>query len=216
LAVMYYFRADLLPYLSSSGWKSPERRKIAFMVIIGSIPTAIIGLTFKKQFEALFASPVAVCIALFVTGILLLTCEKLKQTGNPQSIETAPWWKAVVVGFVQGLAVTPGISRSGSTIATSLMLGIKGEDAAKLSFLLMIPAVGGATLLKVKELVEAGMPDSLYLAGLVAGTLVSVITGFLALKLLVYMIKKQKLSYFAYYLFTVSIISLALIQFAGK
>ncbi|HAE37223.1 MAG TPA: hypothetical protein DCG57_01140 [Candidatus Riflebacteria bacterium] len=216
LAVIYYFRADLLPYLTPSGWRDAARRKIATLVVIGSIPTAIIGLTFKKQFEAMFGNPTAVCIALFVTGILLLTCEKLKKSDNQQSIESAPLWKALTVGFVQGLAITPGISRSGSTIAASLLLGIKGEDAAKLSFLLMIPAVSGATLLEVKKLAEAGLPASINYGALTAGTLVATATGFLALNLLVYMIKKQKLSYFAYYLFTVSVISMVLIQFAGK
>ncbi|OGK11011.1 MAG: hypothetical protein A2W80_00955 [Candidatus Riflebacteria bacterium GWC2_50_8] len=216
LAVIYYFRADLIPYFTVAGWRNPDRRKIATLVIIGSIPTAVIGLTFKKQFESLFGNPSAVCVALFITGLLLLICEKFKQQENLQNIEEAPLWKAVVVGFIQGLAITPGISRSGSTIATSLILGIKGEEAARLSFLLMIPAVSGATLLEIKKLAEAGLPPTIDPMALAAGTLAAVITGFLALKLLVYMIKKQKLSYFAYYLFTVSAISLALIQFAGK
>lgn len=216
LAVVYYFRSDLLPYATVAGWKDQARRRIAMLVVVGSIPTAIIGLGFKKQFEALFANPTAVCIALFATGVLLLVSEKLKQKENRQSLESIPVWKSLAVGFVQGIAITPGISRSGSTIATSLLLGIKSEDAAKFSFLLMIPAVGGATLLKGKELIETGCPEAISISGLVVGTLVSIITGFLALKLLVYMIKKQKLSYFAYYLFCISTISLALIQFAGK
>lgn len=216
LAVIYYFRADLLPYLTPAGWQDTGRRRIALLVIAGSVPTAIIGLVFKKQFEALFASPLAVSIALFITAVLLLTCEKLKQTENQQTLETLPWWKSIVVGLIQGLAVTPGISRSGSTIATGLLLGIKGEDATRFSFLLMIPAVGGATLLKVKDLVESGLPESIQAGGLALGTLIATITGFLALKLLVYMVKQQKLSYFAYYLFCVSTISMILIQFAGK
>ncbi|KAF1083402.1 MAG: Undecaprenyl-diphosphatase [Candidatus Rifleibacterium amylolyticum] len=216
LAVLYYFRADILPYFTPSGWKNPDRRKIAMLVVAGSVPTALIGLGFKKHFESLFANPSAVCIALFITGLLLLICEKLKKQDNQQNLESISWWKAVSIGLVQGLAVTPGISRSGSTIATGLLLGIKGEDATRFSFLLMIPAVGGATLLKVKDLFETGLPESIEPAGLAAGTLVSVITGFLALKLLVYMVKQQKLSYFAYYLFCVSTISLILIQFAGK
>ncbi len=216
LAVIYYFRADLLPYLTPAGWQDTGRRRIALLVIAGSVPTAIIGLVFKKQFEALFASPLAVSIALFITAVLLLTCEKLKQTESQQTLEKLPWWKSIVVGLIQGLAVTPGISRSGSTIATGLLLGLKGEDATRFSFLLMIPAVGGATLLKVKDLVESGLPESIQAGGLALGTLIATITGFLALKLLVYMVKQQKLSYFAYYLFCVSTISMILIQFAGK
>ena len=216
LAVIFYFRADILPYFTVSGWKDPDRRKVALLVIIGSVPTAIIGLKFKDHFKALFANPVAVCFALFTTGLLLLLCEKLKRKTDLVALEATPWWKAVIVGIMQGLAITPGISRSGSTIATSLMLGIKSEDSAKFSFFLMIPAVGGATLLEAKDVIEQGLPESIAIGGLAVGTLVATITGFLALKLLVYMIKQQKLSYFSYYLFTVSIISLVLIQFAGK
>ncbi|MBU1109188.1 MAG: undecaprenyl-diphosphate phosphatase [Candidatus Riflebacteria bacterium] len=216
LAVIFYFRADIIPYFTISGWKDPDKRRVALLVILGSIPTAIIGLKFKDHFKALFAHPTAICFALFATGILLLLCEKFKHKAEMRPLEAAPWWKVVLVGIVQGLAITPGISRSGSTIATSLLLGIKGEDAAKLSFFLMIPAVSGATLLEVKDVIKLGLPASINLGGLAVGTLVSIITGFLALKLLVFMIKQQKLSYFAYYLFTVSTISLVLIQFAGK
>ncbi len=124
--------------------------------------------------------------------------------------------RAIIVGIAQGIAITPGISRSGSTIATGLILGLKGEDAARLSFLLMIPAVGGATLLEVKDLFETGLPTGTDMAGLFAGAVAATITGFLALKFLVYIIKEQKLSYFAYYLFLVSIASFTFIQFAGK
>jgi undecaprenyl-diphosphatase len=216
LAVIYYFRSDLLPYFTPAGWKDAGRRRIAMLVIFGSVPTAAIGVGFKKQFEALFANPTAVCLALFATALLLLICEKLKQKENQQNIESMPWWKSLAIGIMQGLAVTPGVSRSGSTIATGLLLGLKGEDATKFSFLLMIPAVGGATLLKVKDLIKTGLPASINPVGLTVGTLVSVITGFLALKLLVYMVKQQKLSYFAYYLFCVSTISLVMIQFAGQ
>lgn len=216
LAVVYYFRADLMPYLTPAGWRDQARRRIALLIITGSLPTAIIGLAFKDRFEALFAYPMIVSIALFVTALLLLVSEKLKTGNEPGTLESAPYWKALVVGIIQGLAITPGISRSGSTIATGLILGIKGEDSTRLSFLLMIPAVGGATLLKAKDLIESGFPQSIDPFGLLIGTLVSVITGFLALKLLVYLVKQQKLSYFAYYLFCISIVSMLMLQFAGK
>ncbi len=216
LAVIFFFRADLLPYFTPAGWKDPVRRRIALLIIAGSIPTAMIGLTFKDKFEALFAMPAAVCIALFITGLLLLVSEKLKKSADGCELGNLSYLKTIIVGVAQGIAITPGISRSGSTIATGLLLGLKGEDAARLSFLLMIPAVGGATLLETKDLLEAGLPAAIDPAGLVAGTLAATITGFLALKFLVYIIREQKLSYFAYYLFLVSIASLTYIQPAGN
>jgi len=216
LAVIFFFRADLLPYFTPTGWKDPARRRIAFLIIAGSVPTALIGLTFKDSFETLFSMPKAVCIALFITGLLLLASEKLKKNSNCCELSNFSYIKAIVTGIAQGLAITPGISRSGSTIATGLLLGLKGEDAARFSFLLMIPAVGGATLLETKDLFEAGLPAAINPAGLIAGTFAAAVTGFLALKFLVYIIREQKLSYFAYYLFLVSIASLTYIQFAGN
>lgn len=216
LAVVFYFRQDIIPYLTLSGWRDSGRRKVAFLVIIGSIPTAIIGITFKKQFEALFSNPTAVCIALSATGILLLLCERLKTRMTQHSLEGTPYWKSLIIGFIQGLAITPGISRSGSTIATSLLLGINGEDSAKFSFLLMIPAVSGATLLEIVKIYNSELPPGIDITGLIAGFITATMVGFLALKLLVYMIKKQKLSYFSYYLFAISAICLSMIHLMGK
>lgn len=216
LAVVFFFRADLLPYFTVSGWKDAARRRLALLVITASVPTAVIGLTFKKQFESLFSQPIAVCIALFITGLLLMLSEKLKSANVSADISRLSFGRAALIGVAQGIAITPGISRSGSTIASGLLLGLKGEDAAKFSFLLMIPAVGGATLLEIKDAVEAGLPAAIDPTGLVLGAVTATITGFLALKLLVYIIKEQKLSWFAYYLFLVSITSIVLIQFAGK
>jgi undecaprenyl-diphosphatase len=216
LAVIFFFRADLLPYFTPAGWKDAARRRVAFLIIAGSIPPAIIGLSFKKNFEALFSMPRAVCIALFLTGTILLISEKLKKHSSQTELCKLSWFRSLAIGVAQGLAITPGISRSGSTIAAGLLLGLKGEEAAKFSFLLMIPAVGGATLLEFKDLAKTGLPANLDLTGLVSGTLAATLTGFLALKFLVYIIKEQKLSYFSYYLFLVSITSFILIQFAGK
>jgi len=216
LAVLFFFRADLLPYFTPAGWRDPARRRVALLIIVGSIPTAAIGLLCKDFFEGLFSMPKAVCAALFFTGILLLVSEKLKKTTSQTDLADFSFGRAILVGIAQGLAITPGISRSGSTIATGLLLGLKGEDAARFSFLLMIPAVGGATLLEGKDLIEAGLPAAIEPAALLAGAVAATCTGFLALKFLVYIIREQKLAYFAYYLFVVSLASLTYIQFAGN
>lgn len=230
IAVFYYFRKDLLPYFTVSGWKDEARRKIALLIIVASIPTALIGLGLKKQFEAMFSSPTAVCVALFITGILLLVSEKLKKNAqkkaaeNPEEKEASDsptlselsYKKAIITGIAQGIACTPGISRSGSTIAAGLLLGLKGNDAAKFSFLLMVPSVGGATLLEVIKVIKNGqLAEGLVPANLIIGAVTALIVGLLSLKFLTYIINKQKLSYFAYYLFVISIVCISLIQFAG-
>ncbi len=229
IAVFYYFRKDLLPYFTVSGWKDAEKRRIALLIIVASIPTALIGLGLKKQFEAMFSSPTAVCVALFITGILLLVSEKLKknsakkedsvegkQSSDSPTLSSLSYGKAIVTGVAQGIACTPGISRSGSTIAAGLLLGLKGDDAAKFSFLLMVPSVGGATLLEVIKVIKDGkLAEGLVPANLVVGAITALVVGLLSLKLLTYIINKQKLSYFAYYLFVISIVCISLIQFAG-
>lgn len=214
-AVIYYFRADIFPYFTLSGWKDSAKQKIAFIIIIATIPTGIIGLSFKKQFESLFSNPLAVCVALFFTGLLLLIAEKQKVKAN---IELADFSskKSFIIGVAQGLAVTPGISRSGTTISSGLLLGLKGEDSAKFSFLMMIPAVAGATLLEVIKLIKHGLPEAIVLPELAISILTSVVVGLLSLRLLTFIIKKQKLAIFSYYLFTVSIVCFAIIYFSGS
>lgn len=215
LAVIFYFKNDITPYFTASGWRDPLRRKIALLVIAGSVPTAIIGVFFKDFFKGLFANPTAICVALFATGLILLLAEKLKSTQSQEDISDFSLSKGFLVGLAQGIAITPGISRSGSTISAGLLLGLKGEDCARLSFLMMIPAVAGATLLEARPLLKSGLPESLNAVSLLVSVAVAIITGFLSLKLLVYLVKKQKLSIFSYYLFAVSIICFILINFAG-
>lgn len=218
LAVIFYFRADLLPFFTVSGLKDSKVRRLGILIITASVPTAIIGLFFEKKFEAVFSSPSLVAIALFVTGLLLLISEKFKTRHNSEkakNVTELTYAKAAIVGIAQGLAVTPGISRSGSTIAAGLLFNLKGEDAARFSFLLMIPAVGGATLLHVLKVFKTGIPSSVDLPALMLGMIAAAITGFLSLRFLSYIIKKQKLSYFAYYLFAVSLTALFFINFAG-
>lgn len=218
IAVIFFFRNDLKPFFTVAGWKNPKVRRLAFLVIAASIPTAIMGIGLKKQFEDLFANPTAVCIALFITGIILLLSENLKKNSNSNSnenIETLSYAKALIIGTVQGCAITPGISRSGSTISAGLLFGLDGETAARFSFLMMIPAVGGATLLEAKKILTTGGIPANATSELIVGGLTAAIVGFGALKLLVYMIKQQKLSIFAYYLFIVSISSFIAINFLG-
>lgn len=218
LAVIFYFRADLLPFFTISGLKDSKVRRLGLLIITASIPTALIGLFFEKKFEAVFSSPSLVAAALFVTGLMLLIAEKMKtkeKTNELENITELTYTKAAIVGVAQGLAVTPGLSRSGITIAAGLLSNLKGEDSARFSFLLMIPAVGGATLLHILKAFKSGIPASVEVSGLLLGMITAAITGFLSLRFLSYIIKKQKLSYFAYYLFAVSLAALFFINFAG-
>lgn len=215
IAVVYYFRKDLMPFFTVSGWKEQTNRRLAALIVCSSIPTALIGLGFKKSFEKIAENPSIVALCLFLTGLVLLISEKIgKKLSEEQKdeINALSLAKAFFIGIAQGIAVTPGISRSGSTITACLFSKLKSEDAAKYSFLLMIPAVGGATLLEVLKIFKSGFPSELNPWALLVGIIASGITGFLSLKFLVFIIKKQKLAIFSYYLFVVSIASLIAIH----
>ncbi|MEC8422431.1 MAG: undecaprenyl-diphosphate phosphatase, partial [Myxococcota bacterium] len=120
--------------------------RLLMLMTIGSIPTAAIGLVFQDVFEQLFANPVSVGVAFAVTGFVLFATRYIRQGDATE--DSTRWWQAVMVGIAQGIAITPGVSRSGSTIAAGLLLGFKREFAARYSFLLSIPAISGAFLLK--------------------------------------------------------------------
>ena len=197
VAVAIYFWRDLTGLVSSL-WrrddKAAQQRFMVGLLIAGSVPTAMIGLLFKDFFIGLFERPVIVCIMLLVTGSLLWLAEQLRN--REQSRTQMSFVDAIVVGTVQGCAIIPGISRSGSTIATLLLRGVDGETAARFSFLLALPAVFGAALLSLRDLdaVAAGtiMP---YLAG----TLAALVTGLLCIHLLMGVIRRRRLHWFAIY-----------------
>jgi undecaprenyl-diphosphatase len=197
VAVALYFWRDLAGLISSL-WRRDEtaaqQRFMVGLLIAGSVPTAVIGLLFKDFFIGLFERPVFVCVMLLVTGSLLWLAERLRNQG--QSRKEMTFVDAIIVGTVQGCAITPGISRSGSTIAALLMRGVDGETAARFSFLLALPAVLGAALLSLKDFdAAAGGSDAPYLAG----TLAALLTGLLCIHLLMGVIRRRRLHWFALY-----------------
>ncbi|PIO06674.1 undecaprenyl-diphosphatase [Candidatus Woesearchaeota archaeon CG08_land_8_20_14_0_20_43_7] len=178
--------------------------KLAIFIIIGSIPTAIIGFAFHDLFSSFFNSLLVVGIALIVTGIFLSVCERKE---GKRSLDTK---NAFLIGIAQGVAIIPGISRSGSTIGTALLLGIKKETAARYSFLLAIPAIIGAGIFEGKEIIFSSM-DWL---PVIAGVLTSAIIGYLCIKLLLRLIAKRKFHLFSIYCILVGVISIIL-HYAG-
>lgn len=212
--VLYFYRADLRRILTSAlsrpqldvmGWiRGDEARWLAFMVVLGTIPTALIGLFLKDGFEALFHSPRAVSVALFVTGLLLWSTRWSERAEGTRSLGV---WIALAIGLAQGLAITPGISRSGSTIAVALLLGLERDQAARFSFLLSIPAITGAAVLVAKD--GVGVPDGAW-GALAAGCLSSMAVGYAALVLLVALVRRGGLHRFAWYLWPVAAVGFAL------
>lgn len=180
-------------------WKWNEGTRYAVNIIISMIPVGIVGLLFKDKVETVFGS------GLLVVGICLLVTAALlafSYWARPRQRETISPLHAFVIGLAQALAVLPGLSRSGSTIATGLLLGNKKETLAQFSFLMVIPPILGEALLDVKDMAEVGISTSLggispvaALIGFVAAFLV----GCLACKWMINIVRRGKLIWFALY-----------------
>lgn len=167
-----------------------ENKRFLWGIIIASIPTALIGLAFEKYALAYFETVVFVGYALIITSLILIISDNFNGGGKITA------GKSILIGIAQGLAVTPGISRSGTTIAVSCMLGIEREEAAEFSFLLSIPAIFGAVLLQLKD-VSITSVDILIPYG--AGMLAAFISGITVIGLMMYIVKKAQLKFFAVY-----------------
>ncbi|MGA1847033.1 undecaprenyl-diphosphate phosphatase [Deferribacter abyssi] len=173
-----------------------ENKRFLWGIIIASVPTAIIGLFLEKYVEILFSKIVYVGYALIITSIILYLSDKGK--GHMQIDGT----KSFIIGIVQGFAVIPGISRSGSTIATAIFLGVKRDEAAEFSFLVSVPAILGATLLQIKNVDVVSLSNlNAYLFGMTA----AFISGLVALSLVINFVKKANLKIFAIYCLIVGI-----------
>lgn len=197
LAVMLYFRREIGLMLVSPLQSGPEARtyrRMLGLIVLASVPTALIGLGFKDVFEGLFGDIRLVAMMLLVTGVLLFLAERFRRPGRKEGQMTIS--DALVVGTVQGLAILPGISRSGSTISALLLKGVDGETAARFSFLLALPTVFGAALLSLRDLQQVPTGEiPMYLAG--AGT--AFFVGLLSIHCLMAVVRRKRLIGFAVY-----------------
>lgn len=178
-------------------------RRLILLVFMGSLPTAAMGLLFRHDFESLFGSVTAVGVALIVTGALLMATHFAPPARR--DIWRMGVWRALVIGLVQGIAITPGISRSGSTISAALLLGVDRRLAAEFSFVLSLPAILGALLLHVKDL---GPEQAVAWPPLAIGAVAAGVTGILALKLLIGVVQRGGLHWFAFYCWLLGAVSL--------
>lgn len=186
-----------------SGPRSPER--MVLWIIVASIPTGIIGVAGKKTFEGWFGSPTLVGTMLIVTGTLLfLTRYTARRHEGTPGMNV---WQALTIGIAQGVAVIPGISRSGSTISAGLFLGVERQLAATFSFLASVPATLGAAALSMRDL-SAAQPAEWTACGI--GTLVAFGAGYASLRWLLGVIKRGKLHAFAYYCWAAGVLALLL------
>lgn len=190
------------PFVSAAQKSPDENLKLVGILLAATIPAGVIGILFDDAIENAFNSVILVSCALLVTGTILFITRFIGEHS-----ESVGWRKGIIIGIAQAFAIVPGISRSGSTIATGLLQKIHKEEAAEFSFLLALPAIGGATLLKTKELIE-DFPGWQSFLPVIIGTVVATISGYFAIIWLLKIIKKGKFNYFAYYCWIVGIIGI--------
>ncbi len=221
VAVVGYFWRDVLQVISSfisslldifrgkfkEGLEETPFKKLSWLLIVGTIPAGLMGILLEKQFEALFNSVIYVGFFLIITGLLLWGAERVKP--GEKDVKDISFKNALIIGIAQGIAIAPGISRSGATIAAGLFSGLNRELAARFSFLLSIPAILGAALVQAKDITSFDAS----LVVLLAGFLSAAIFGYLAIKLLLKIIKERTLMIFAYYCWIVGIIAIILSLF---
>ena len=204
LPVLFFYRAQVRelivdPIAGEGPWRQRPGVRLLALLVLATIPTAVIGVGLEDTFEALFDTPAALAITFAITGCLLFAT-RFAGVGTRELSGVTPW-QAVLLGIAQGAAITPGISRSGTTIAVALFMGIRREDAARFSFLMSVPAISGAVILKLKDVDGAGLDP----VGLGVGFLAAMVSGYLALVLLVGLVKRGGFSYFAFYCWAAAI-----------
>jgi undecaprenyl-diphosphatase len=210
LAVLVYFASDLKKMvLAAAHFVSSWRNKDPYLwlviyIAVGSIPAAIVGVGFESLFERMFSSVSVVGVMLIITGIILWLADiqksKNRLVGN-LSLADGIW-----IGIAQALAIIPGLSRSGTTIATGLFRGLEPKLAAKFSFLLSVPAIFGAALFSLRKALKISLGASLN--NIFLSMVIAFIVGMFSLALIIQVTKERRLKWFSWYCFLVGIASL--------
>jgi undecaprenyl-diphosphatase len=207
IVTLLFFHKDIRNILVALGKRDfkTENGKLIPLIIVGTIPTALIGLIFGNAIEALFSNLLPIAGAFVICGVVLYS----SKIGNEKK-ESIGYLEALVIGTAQGIAIIPGISRSGLTIAVALLLGTKREKAFKFSFLLSVPAIIGALGLTLYEQHAALVLAGVGWTEILVGVAVSMVVGYFALNLLRKIIAHKKFYFFAFYCWLLSIVLIAL------
>ena len=203
LALCAYFWRDILEltinFFSGFGAKGARTsgQRLPFYIIVGTIPAAIVGKTLEEPIEAVFRSN-PLLIAIFLVGFGLLLAFADNMGAKRWKMERLTMGSAILVGLAQCLALIPGVSRSGVTITAALMLGYTRDTSARFSFLLSLPIVAGAAILKLGHLMKHGIPPG-EIQALVIGIITSAVFGYVSIAFLLRYIQKSSLYPFVWY-----------------
>lgn len=203
LSTVVIFRERILEVLKGLfSFSFNEEFFFAVKIVLSMIPAATVAILFDEEIESLFSSQVfLVGSMLIITGLLLFLADKAKNTGKPVSN-----MNAVIIGIAQAIAILPGISRSGATISTSVLLGVDRSKAAEFSFLMVVPLIFGKIF---KYILDGGViPESVSYTNLSLGFVSAFISGLIACKWMITLVKKSELKHFSIYCFVVGFIAI--------
>ena len=204
LSTIIIFRKDLVEIFGGLlQFKNNESFQFSLKIVISMIPAALVGLFFNNQIEGLFGGELTlVGNMLLITGLLLFLADKAKSSAKQVGIKGA-----ILVGLSQAIAILPGISRSGATISTAVILGIDKEKAARFSFLMVVPLIFGKM---AKDILSGDIQyESATFLPLIIGFFAAFFTGMIACKWMIKLVKRSQLKYFAYYCFAIGAIVIA-------
>ncbi len=232
-AVFGYFRRDFKRMIGAA-WSGIQARdpmgdpdsRLAWFILGGSIPAGLAGLALEDWFEGLFGNPAAVAVLLFGTAGLLCLAERVRAHGDASrahdrrlntldTLNRMKWADALWIGAAQAMAILPGISRSGATIAAGLLRGFDRASAARFSFLLGTPAIIGAAVLQLLDLFQAGALES-QMKVLLIGFTSAAVVGYLAIHALLLYVRERSLNIFAAYCALFGAVSLIIYVIRGN
>jgi undecaprenyl-diphosphatase len=200
LVIFFVFRKDLRELARGVIRLEQYYLNRLLLKAIGSVPIMLAGFFLNSLIKSIFSSLITVGISLLLTALLLFL-----SGFSPKRKRSLGLIDSLVIGISQALALLPGVSRSGATISTGMILGIDRQEAARFSFILVIPAILGAVLLELTAIKTVPA-----LAPIIIGTVFSIITGFLSLRLLLFIVQKNRLSIFSWYCATVGLVLLVI------
>lgn len=184
-----------------------ETRRLGVMILVATVPTALIGLLFNDSFASLYGSMNGIAVGLIVTGCFLFLAERTAAGTN--NFVTMRYRSAILVGLFQGLAIAPGISRSGATLTGSLLGGLDRASSVRFAFLISIPSILGAVLLEAPAAFAEGLEPGFW-GPVLVGMAVAAVSGFLAIKAMIRLVVGRRLSIFSYYTWGLGLLVLLL------
>ena len=198
ISVLVIYRSRLIDLLYGALQRDGDAWRYVGLLALATLPAGIVGVFFMGAIKRLFESPFVPATAFLVTGAILWSTRRAL---GREAWKAPTWGVALLIGFAQAFALVPGISRSGTTVAMALWLGVTAEEAAAFSFLMAIPAIAGAAVFQVPELASSGLT----LSGtvLAAGSIVAAVTGILAIKAFVALLARKTFHRFAIYCWAV-------------